>query len=108
MKKSVFVLIFLLLVYMVSAQEVSTDTLFKGDYQNAEKVYNDGVKFFENKKYNEAIKKFSEAIALKPDFEKAYFNMANCYAQMKKYDDAIKCCDKTMELKGKLVNIVAN
>lgn len=70
MKKIAIALFLFSLVFTVLAQDIPTDTLFKGDYQNAEKLYNEGVKLFTNKNFAAATKKFDEAIALKPDFKR--------------------------------------
>jgi len=60
--------------YCLFSQNNPPDTTFKADDQQAEKLYNDGVKFFEAKQYSEALAKFNSAIDLKDNFEKAFFN----------------------------------
>ena len=63
--------------YALIAQNLTSDSLFKADDQQAEKLYNEGVTLFQDKHYADAMAKFTEAIGLKNNFEKAYFNRAS-------------------------------
>ena len=60
--------------YTLISQNLTSDSLFKADDQQAEKLYNEGVTLFQDKHYADALAKFTEAIGLKNNFEKAYFN----------------------------------
>ena len=51
--------------------------------QDAEKAFNAGITFFNEKKYSEAISEFDKAIQLKPTFDKAYFHRGNAKQESK-------------------------
>lgn len=51
--------------------------LTKKDKQEAEKKYNEGVIFFESNKYDAAITKFDQAIAIRAKFPEAFYNRAS-------------------------------
>ena len=70
--------------------------------QEAEKLYNRGISKFQKGIYESAVADFSEAISLKPDFEKAYFNRASARYEMKDYNGAIEDCNKVESLNPKL------
>ena len=66
----------------------STSTSFS---QNSEAIefYNEGVELFKQKKYKQAVEKYSETIDLMPEYINAYYNRGNSYLQLKKYNSAI-------------------
>jgi len=64
-------------------------TVSAADNQKAEKLYNQGIVLYQQQKYDEAIAKFNEALKIKPNFAKAYFNRATCKAEQEKYAEAI-------------------
>ena len=66
--------------------------------QEAEKLYNRGISKFQKGVYESAATDFTEAIALKPDFEKAYFNRASVRYELKDYNGAIEDCKKVESL----------
>ena len=51
------------------------------------------------KKYEEAIGRFSEALALKPSLAEADNNMGYCYRKLGKLDESLKAYDKALTLK---------
>ena len=57
--------------------------------QSAEDFYTDGVELKEDRKTAEAIEKFKKAIALKPDYTAAHYEMGWCQNDQAKYTDAI-------------------
>ena len=58
------------------------------DKQNYEAYYYRGCARINAKNYNEAISDFEAAIALKPDYADAYFNIGRSYFLMHKDDKA--------------------
>ena len=75
MKKVILLLV--LLSFIVISSRAQDTVIAKGiDDQKAEKLYNEGISLFDKKEYNDALAKFNEAIALKPEFEKAYYTEA--------------------------------
>ncbi|MBL4653980.1 MAG: tetratricopeptide repeat protein, partial [Flavobacteriales bacterium] len=55
----------------------------------AQEKYNEGVAAFQNKKYNVAIDRFSQAIEIEPRFIAPYFNRAMVRSETKDYKGAI-------------------
>ncbi len=49
--------------------------------------------------YDEAIKNYKKAIAIDPEDEVLYYNLARAYYEKKEYDEAIKNLKKALELK---------
>ena len=97
MKKTLFLLI---LLSFMGIYSYAQDTIkAKGiDDQKAEKLYNEGINFFDNQKYSDALAKFDEAITIKPQFEKAYFNRGTVKYELKDYNGAIADFDKSIEI----------
>lgn len=46
-----------------------------------------------------AIDEFQKAVALDPEYEKAYFNMAICQYKLKEYEGAVESLTKVLEIK---------
>jgi len=92
--KQILLLFFgLILISGTYAQDIDTtmntaqDTIkviSEEDMQAAEKLYNDGVSLYAEKKYTESMTKFDEAIKIKANFPKAYYNRALCNVELKK------------------------
>lgn len=57
--------------------------------QDAATLYNEGVKLKEQKKATEAIDKFRKALALKPSYTEALYEMSWCQNDLKEYESAI-------------------
>lgn len=57
--------------------------------QDATALYNEGLSLKNEKKAAEAIKKFEQAISLKPDYTEAQYEMGWCQNDMKNYTGAI-------------------
>lgn len=74
-----------------SEYKIAEETLTKAiqyDKKNYEAYYYRGCARVNAMKYDEAIADFEKAIALKPDFADAYFNMGCTYFLMKDEDKA--------------------
>ena len=67
--------------------------------QDAEKAYNNGITNFSAKNYSAALKDFDQAVALKPDFERAWFNKGTTKFELKDYTGAIADFNKAIEIK---------
>jgi stress-induced-phosphoprotein 1 len=59
----------------------------------------EGNKLFAEKKFQEAVDKFSQAIELDPTNHVLYSNRSGAYASLKDYDNALEDAQKTTELK---------
>jgi tetratricopeptide (TPR) repeat protein len=57
--------------------------------QKAEDFYNEGVKLKDEKKSAQALEEFKKAIALKPDYTAALYELGWCQNDQAKYTDAI-------------------
>ena len=57
--------------------------------QDATTLYNEGVKLKDEKKINEAYDKFKQAVALKPDYTAAIYELGWCQNDRKDYEAAI-------------------
>ena len=69
------------------AEEALTKAI-KYDKHNYEAYYYRGCAKANAKKYEEAIADFEKAVALKPDYADAYFNMGRVYYMMQDEDKA--------------------
>jgi tetratricopeptide (TPR) repeat protein len=57
--------------------------------QDATTLYNEGVALKDAKKSKEALEKFKAAIALKPDYTAAFYEMGWCHNDTRNYDGAM-------------------
>ena len=58
--------------------------------QEAEAAFERGRKSFENGDYDQAIKDYTEAVRLDPNYVAAYSGRGICYQKKEKFDKAIK------------------
>lgn len=63
-----------------------------------EAYYNLGITYFNDRKYNEALKQFNKVIQALPGFEKPYYGRGLIYEKQKKYDTAIADFKKVIEI----------
>jgi len=68
-----------------------------GPQITAEDYFTQGKNFYENKKYEQAISCYNEAIKLNPKMVKAYNNRGIVYIVESKYDQAIADFNKAIE-----------
>ena len=64
----------------------------------AKELYDSAGRLFEENKFDEAIKLYSEAIDQDPNYSSAYFNRALSFAILNQYDNAVKDADKVLEI----------
>jgi len=57
--------------------------------QTAKELYEEGVQLRKDGKSKEAVERFKKAIALKPDYTEAYYEMGWCQNEIKDYNGAI-------------------
>ena len=73
-------------------------------YENpelAEQAKQEGNKFFQEKKFPEAIERYTEAIKRAPRNPTLYSNRAAAYSKLMEYPMALKDCDKAIEIDPK-------
>src|SRR5699024_6262527 len=61
-------------------------------------AYNQGISFFQQKKYTQAIAAFNKAIKTDPSFEKAYYNKGVAENEANKYTSAIQTFSKLLSI----------
>ena len=72
-------------------------------YERAMDLKNEGNTHFKSKEFQKAIEKYSKAIELIDDNETFYSNRAACYQSLNQYDEAIRDCNKAIELNNAFV-----
>jgi len=70
------------------------------DMQAAEKLYNEGVAFYTKGEYAKALSKFNNAIKIKANFPKAYYNLALCHIETANLDSAIEDLNNVIMLQA--------
>ncbi|MDX1903970.1 MAG: hypothetical protein SFU27_07415 [Thermonemataceae bacterium] len=91
------------------AKENTTETNIETEEYNVvydvqyEKKLQEGITLYEQKNYQEAITKYSEAITFKPDDYLLYTRRANCYHVLRKYDQATEDYEKAIRLKNDFI-----
>ena len=81
----------ILLILMASSVWARSNTAIR--------AFNDGVKAFNAKQFNEAIPHFDEAISSDPDFMEAYFARGACKYYLKGLDGALMDINDALHLK---------
>ncbi|MFB0508607.1 MAG: tetratricopeptide repeat protein, partial [Thermodesulfobacteriota bacterium] len=64
----------------------------------ANEKYNQGLSYFQDDRYQEAIESFKQAIQLEPDSAEAHCNLGNCYIQLGRYQEAIDACKQAIRI----------
>ena len=59
---------------------------------------NEGIAFFANGQYNEALKCYDAALEIDPNFIMALNNKGNALRMLKRYDEAIESYDKAISI----------
>lgn len=79
--KNISIISLMLAVLTSSANAVGLD---------AKKIYNKGVTYSKERKYDEAVLEFKKAIAVDPKFTDAYYNLGSIYVYQKETGKAIE------------------
>ena len=97
--KKIILLFFVLMLNSALFAQISDTTsaevqdtikvLSAEDNQQAERYYNQGVGLFSEGQYSNASSKFDQAIEIKANFPKAYYNRALCYIELKDLSSAL-------------------
>lgn len=66
----------------------------------AEKIFNEGMIFYQQKEYQQAINKLSRASELQPEDVNYYFYLGICYLLTKEVDQAISHLKQVIDLRG--------
>ncbi len=64
----------------------------------AQLAYDDGMDYFNEKDYNNAILKFQKAVKLDPKFTFAWDNLGISFRKVKQYDQAINAYQKSLQI----------
>ncbi len=73
-------------------------------YSNKKKAlafYDEGEKYYNQKKYDLAIVEFNKAVVADPKFAFAWDNLGMCYRKLERYKEAINCYKKSLDLDPK-------
>ena len=124
MKRAIILSVLILANYLYSCAQVNTDTTKISAVQDsvtainlmpsqeAELAYNSGIEKMKIGDYKTAIEHFDEALKLKPDWAKAFFNRAVAKKEKKMYQAAIedfeKCSNPADSIKDVLYNNSTN
>ena len=101
-----------ILGYLKKYHAISTETVYNdifGYIQHQEKYHTPYTEYYlglsaQDRKYiDKAIKHYTEAIKLKPDFAEAYYNRGNAHRSNGTYEEATKDFTKAIALKPDLV-----
>lgn len=83
----------------VNTRQISSSLTVEKDRQRASiNLLQEAEEFFKNKTYFEAIKKAEQVIELYPHSFKAYYLLAEVYANLGKYEQAINYCQKAIQV----------
>jgi len=63
-----------------------------------EQHFDNGMAYFDQGRFNEAISEYTEALKTYPRWTTAYVNRAYAYISMGQYDNGIADCNKAIEL----------
>lgn len=90
MKKSFLLSVFLGLSLILPS--------FGADSNDATLLYNKGIDLYEQNKVQESISTFKKAIAIKPDFYEAYYNLARILEAENKTQEAIETYEALLKI----------
>ncbi|MBD3184238.1 tetratricopeptide repeat protein [Candidatus Poribacteria bacterium] len=71
----------------------------------AKKLHNAGCADMESMSYTEAIKKFNQALKLKPDMVETHVNLAYCYEKIGDLSKQIKHLEEAVKINPELANV---
>lgn len=74
----------------------------------AEKKFDEGNKFFDQKNYQAAIEKYDESLKINPNRGATYYNRALCYENLKNYQKAIEDYTEAITFNGSDLDAYSN
>ena len=89
---------FLLLVLLVCFYP-----LLHAQPANAVKRYDAGLKFYNDKKYQQALGELDEAISIYPSYTLAYYTRGNALYALKNYEEALIYYKECLEIREKVL-----
>lgn len=101
MRKIIFTLFIAVCFHFAAVSQAVIDTaatIVVDADQDAELAYNKGIELYSAKQYSEAVKSFSDAIAVNPKFVKAYMNRAAVRTELKDFKGAAEDYGVVIEL----------
>lgn len=75
----------------------------KNSAAESEKIKDDGNKLFKEKKYNEALEKYSRAISMRPTYPVFYGNRSACYMMLSQFPQALQDAKYSVQLDDKFL-----
>ncbi len=90
----------LLLFFILPAINIAAEDAFH--------YFDSGVKFFDQKDYEDAIKAFKMATEKKEDFVEAYYNIGIIYDLQERFQDAIDAYKKAVQIDPTIENALGN
>ncbi|MDR4507169.1 MAG: tetratricopeptide repeat protein [Candidatus Brocadiaceae bacterium] len=98
-------LIFFMIGLLVSVSYRPLSSLMKSLPHNIQQKLDLATTDFKSQRFNDAIIKYTEYLALKPDADiQVYFNLAECFRMVKKYIDAIEICKGVLKKDSKNID----
>ncbi len=69
--------------------------------ESAESLNDEGIDYIKSNEFSKALERFEKVIAIKPSYEKAWFQLAYVNGKLYQNDKAIECYKKAIELDPK-------
>jgi tetratricopeptide (TPR) repeat protein len=70
----------------------------KGISIEAQYLYRKARELSQQERYETALRYFTQAVVIAPRYSKAFYEMANCQANLGKYDDAIRLYNRAIDI----------
>ncbi len=94
-------------IYIQVAQEYKMDIIIakQASFIEAKNRFNQGVQFYQQGKFDQAIEAFEDVLVDKPDFADGYYNLGMAYLRKGDKDSAKKAMEKAIELKPDFIEV---
>lgn len=97
-KKTLFVILFFIFFQAGNIAFSLEKNVTESDIQKSKDLYQTGIKLFNAKSYEAALKSFKNAIYYNPKMTDSYYNIAAIYVKQGKYDEAYKFYTKIIAI----------
>lgn len=82
---------------------IITNISCSGDNRSQEEIkyqkhYNKGIEYYKDRKFDEAIKEFEQAININPKNADSYFELGRIYNFQKNYEESVKAYEKGLQI----------